>query len=118
MIKYSCDRCKKDLTDYDYHGVLVDGKNMILCSKCHKKLKLMRKEVDRMFLRGEEFEFTPPEKPQQMEVVGFNSHDCETRYRCPECGKEYGSWDFFNKHMLPKTVFKCEDCGTQLILPE
>ena len=37
---------------------------------------------------------------------------------CPECGKEYGSWGFFNKHMPSNTVFKCEDCGTQLIVPE
>lgn len=126
MIKYSCDKCKKDLTEFgtrytndkEFHGTLVDGKNIILCSKCLKKLQLMRKEVDRRFLKGEELKFTPPEEPQHMPVVGFNSHDCESWYRCPECGKEYGSWGFFHRKMLPNTVFKCEDCGTQLIVPE
>ena len=76
MIKYSCDKCEKDLTEYSICNVSVDGKDIILCSKCLKKLTLMRKEVDRRFLKGEELEFTPTEKPRHMSRAGFNSHDC------------------------------------------
>ena len=118
MIKYLCDKCKKDISESSACNVFVDGKKMTLCPKCHKKLTLMRKEVDRRFLKGEELKFTPSKEPQHMIVTGYNNHDCESWYACPECGKGYGSWGFFHKHMLPKTVFKCEDCGTQLIVPE
>ena len=118
MIKYLCDKCEKDISESSACNVSVDGRKMALCVGCHRKLILMRKEVDRRFLRGEDLEFTPPEEPQHMTAVGFSSHDCEAWYKCPECGKEYGSWGFFHKKLLPKTVFKCECCGTQLIVPE
>ena len=28
---------------------------------------------------------------------GFCSHDCETWYKCPECGKTFGDWAVFHQ---------------------
>lgn len=32
------------------------------------------------------------EKPKKLVYVSFNSHDCETIYKCPYCNKLVSSW--------------------------
>lgn len=42
---------------------------------------------------------------------GFNSHDCEAYWKCPTCGRVFGSWsvDFVDGHLT-----KCPFCGEDL----
>ena len=28
---------------------------------------------------------------------GFCNHDCEAWYKCPECGKPFGSWSIYHQ---------------------
>lgn len=53
-------------------------------------------------------------KPKAM-YVGFNSHDAETRYRCPICEKPFGSWTIYgNKPNRNGTKHYCPHCETEL----
>ena len=49
-------------------------------------------------------------KPPEAIYIGFNSHDCETRYKCPVCNGNFGSWS------LPSgaKIANCPCCGTEL----
>lgn len=49
-------------------------------------------------------------KPPEAIYEGFNSHDCETWYKCPVCDKKFGSWS------LPSgaKIANCPYCGTEL----
>lgn len=46
---------------------------------------------------------------------GFNSHDCESRYQCPLCDRNFGSWmvDRFEKRNGHEH-FKCPFCASEL----
>jgi Lar family restriction alleviation protein len=53
-------------------------------------------------------------KPEAM-YVGFNSHDAETRYRCPICEKPFGSWTIYgNMPNKNGTKHYCPHCETEL----
>ena len=47
------------------------------------------------------------EKPRA-EYLGWSNHDCEAWYRCPVCGKEFGSWS------VPIGSKECPRCHTEL----
>lgn len=45
----------------------------------------------------------------------FNSHDCETYYRCPVCNKLFGDWLLFlQKPNENGTKDYCPHCETEL----
>lgn len=47
--------------------------------------------------------------------LGFSSHDCESRYRCPRCNNIFGSWSVFNnKENENGTNLYCPSCKTEL----
>ena len=49
-------------------------------------------------------------------VLGFNSHDCETRYQCI-CGYCFGSWDLFHQEKNTNGTEKyCPRCKKELII--
>jgi DNA-directed RNA polymerase subunit RPC12/RpoP len=57
------------------------------------------------------------ENAKEMEYNGYSSHDAETHYTCPNCGKDYGGWSFVNGAVnVTDHKFRCE-CGTLLKVP-
>ena len=85
---------------------------------------------------------TTSKKPEEntikpLKYTGFCSHSCESWYKCPICGKEYGSWQFFHKggtkgwfdiaesgykveeawRGFEKQGFVC-DCGQRVYIPK
>jgi uncharacterized C2H2 Zn-finger protein len=45
----------------------------------------------------------------------FNSHDCETYYRCPVCNKLFGDWLIFLQEPNENgTKDYCPHCKTEL----
>lgn len=53
-------------------------------------------------------------KPKAI-YIGFSSHDCESRYKCPCCDKPFGSWEVFNnKKNENGTKHYCPSCKTEL----
>lgn len=44
--------------------------------------------------------------------IGYNSHDCEAMYKCPQCGEVHGDWEWFGKR-----EFTCT-CGATWNVPE
>lgn len=46
--------------------------------------------------------------------TGYNSHDCESFYKCPFCGHEYRSWELFHKGIKTESDFECFQCGKLL----
>ena len=65
--------------------------------------------------------------PKKLEYVGFSSHDCDPKYRCPICKENYNGWDFINGrcktykmswgYYKDKNVFECLKCKSILIDP-
>lgn len=54
-------------------------------------------------------------KPRAI-YVGFSSHDCESRYRCPCCNTPFGSWDIYNNSKNKNgTKQYCPSCKTELL---
>ena len=54
---------------------------------------------------------------KEMIYVGYDSHSCESWYKCPNCGKKFGSWEHHNKGRKGGDTFFCEGCGTKLMVP-
>lgn len=53
-------------------------------------------------------------KPKAI-YLGFSSHDCESRYKCPCCDKPFGSWEVFNnKENENGTKRYCPICKMEL----
>lgn len=53
-------------------------------------------------------------KPKAI-YTGSCSHDCESWYRCPECGKPFGDWTIFmQKENENGTKEYCPFCKTEL----
>ena len=53
------------------------------------------------------------EKPRA-EYLSYCSHDCEAHYRCPVCGRSFGSWGtsfYIENH---KECCKCPVCDAEL----
>lgn len=48
----------------------------------------------RIKARVKERKCVPEIKPKAI-YMGFCSHDCEAHYRCPVCGKGFGSWSIW-----------------------
>lgn len=56
----------------------------------------------------------PDLKPKAI-YLGFSSHDCESRYRCPVCNKPFGSWEIFLQQPNENgTRYYCPHCETEL----
>lgn len=55
----------------------------------------------------------PPSVKKAKEYVGFNSHDCEARYKCPYCGYLFGYWDLFHQKEKDGTKDYCPKCGKE-----
>lgn len=54
-------------------------------------------------------------KKERAISMAYNSHDCESRYRCPECGTPFGSWDVFRNQKNENGTNKyCPHCKTEL----
>lgn len=50
-------------------------------------------------------------KRKNVIVTGFNSHDCEVRYKCPYCSNYFGSWDVCNQNINKNgTKYYCPNC--------
>lgn len=47
------------------------------------------------------------------EYMGFNSHDCEARYKCPYCGYPFGDWALFHQDEKDGTKDYCPKCGKE-----
>lgn len=60
---------------------------------------------------------TDGEKPRAI-YLGFSSHDCEARYKCPVCGTLFGSWSIHREENENGTKKCCPDCKTELSWPE
>ena len=56
----------------------------------------------------------PIRKGAELISTGYNSHDCESFYRCPFCGYEYSSWGLFHKGIKTESDFECFQCGKLL----
>lgn len=53
-------------------------------------------------------------KPKAI-YLGFNSHDDESRYRCPACNKPFGSWLVFLQQPNENgTKHYCPNCEVEL----
>lgn len=60
----------------------------------------------------------PTAKPagkKPKEKVGFNSHDCEARYKCPYCGYPFGDWDLHWQPEKNGTKDYCPKCGEEFL---
>lgn len=55
------------------------------------------------------------ENKKRAMCVGFCSHDCESHYKCPECGKIFGSWSVFGQKKNENGTNKyCPFCKVEL----
>lgn len=46
---------------------------------------------------------------------GYNAHDCESWYKCPECNYVFGSWTIFHQKQNENgTRHYCPYCKTEL----
>jgi hypothetical protein len=61
-----------------------------------------------------EFADVVEEPAEEMKVIGYNNHDCETWYACPYCNVQYCSWQLHNAGLNPGDTFNCEKCGKKL----
>ena len=93
----SCDRCGKK-TDHLYSIGNSVG-NIELCETCMTDFTIWLNKFQRS------------DKPLEMIDNGYSSHDCESHYKCPICGKDYGSWSL----MHVEKEFECS-CGQKLIV--
>lgn len=49
------------------------------------------------------------------EYIGFCDHDCESHYRCPLCGKNFGSWTICGQQKNENGTNKyCPHCKEEL----
>lgn len=55
---------------------------------------------------------------EDLVCVGFNSHDCETIYKCPCCGEFYYSWNLCSRGIEIGDAFECDYCKAQLRMKE
>lgn len=60
----------------------------------------------------------PKEDKPRAIYLGFSSHDCESRYKCPVCGALFGSWDIHREENENGTKKCCPDCKTELSWPK
>lgn len=76
-----------------------------ICDECLMRIRNEMKESKCETSKTE----TAKETPKAI-YEGFNSHDCETRYKCPVCNGNFGSWS------LPSCakIANCPCCGTEL----
>ena len=56
----------------------------------------------------------PKEDKPKVIYLGYSSHDCESRYKCPVCGALFGSWDIHEEKNENGTKKCCPDCKTEL----
>lgn len=46
----------------------------------------------------------------------YNSHDCETFYKCPQCNEVFGDWTIYGQEENENgTKDYCPKCKTELI---
>lgn len=116
--KVVCDRCGKTecFDDHEfenvYHEEVIFGdayktvKRGNVCKECYKAFR----EIAENFFDevNKENEGKPKKKPKA-EYIGFSSHDCESHYRCPECGKSFGSWS-----LIRMKETRCPHCNVEL----
>ena len=119
-----CDRCREYYEEGIFnHKVTIttnpewsNRKKRDLCPKCEKEL------LDWL---GENNEDIPKIDISivKLQSAGYSSHDCEAWYKCPKCGKDWGSWSFFHmdKKQLPmhngKFVLTCS-CKQRFYMPD
>lgn len=80
-----------------------------------KALLEMEREMEQQKRQGQQIK-PVDESALQMKYVGYSPHDCESWYKCPKCGKEYGSWKFYHSGLKGGDVFSCR-CGAKLQIP-
>ena len=108
----------EDLISHDYY------KDYNIQLK-QKRIDELQKEIDSI-----RRDMKKDTKRIEMKFVGFNQHDSESWYECPDCGKRYGSWGFVNgsipTEQVTETVFGQEykrhgftcTCGARLYEPK
>ncbi len=85
--------------------------------KVYRTLYEIQKVIGKRRFVGESVTESEDKTPINMVAIGYSSHDCESWYACPLCRTQYGSWEFFHKHLKGGDVFKCS-CGQKLYVPE
>ena len=87
-----CDRCGEEV------NYLYPVKGMELCESCKTQFNIWFNKSKKS------------DKALEMLDNGYSSHDCESHYKCPICGKDYGGWS------IPTgKEFECS-CGQKLIV--
>ena len=113
----SCDRCEKtefcdelSQPNMDYNMVKFGTDVRVVaegdvCDDCYKDfLEIAENFFDKV---NRENEGKPKKKPDAI-YLGFSQHDCEAWYKCPLCGRSFGSWSINMKDV------RCPDCKEEL----
>lgn len=102
--EYRCPKCDTYNEAWKKREKTV-GEDTVYCWHCGCKVRLKNKESK---CKPNEVETT--KKPPEAIYMGFNSHDCETQYKCPVCNRNFGGWS------LPSgaKIAGCPCCGSEL----
>lgn len=118
--EYICDRCGKTLYSRPngemrgiYEVKFLDSLRVVkmgdVCESCFNDFIDLASnffdEVNRE--KSEDKAERAKSKPIAI-YLGFCSHDCEAYYRCPVCGKGFGSWSINMKDV------RCPRCKAEL----
>lgn len=92
--------------------------------ECVQKGYTLQKLLEAMEKQEPKIQFTKPvtvgrseylPKPRAI-YLGYSSHDCEARYRCPCCNVPFGSWDIFHNKKNENGIKQyCPSCKTELL---
>ena len=92
---YICDRCGKE--NYSPLRVINSVSDRYeLCDKCMRDFSVWMNS------------FKKSDKAMKMVYNGYSAHDTESHYKCPICGRDYGSYQLMGIDELT-----CE-CGQLL----
>ena len=112
--KIYCDHCRKVLdTMTDYTDITIELAhktiNADLCTDCFEKLDDIINEFFKKGASDEKVSSTEKvELTAKAEYLGFSRHDCESKYRCSACGKNFGDWSINMQDP------RCPNCKTKL----
>lgn len=75
-----------------------------VCQECYNDFC----EIAENFFDEANRRATDDKKKPDAIYLGFSQHDCEAHYKCPLCGKGFGSWSIDMKNV------RCPNCKEEL----